>query len=49
MDYAVHSGGSVRATASAVLVSLKQDGKSRRPHKDIAVKRILARDGAERA
>ena len=49
MDYAVHSGGAVRATCSAVLVSLEQDGKARRPHKDVAIERILARDGAEMA
>ena len=49
MDYAVHSGGAVRASGSAVLVSLEQDGTARRPHKDAAIKRILATDGAERA
>ena len=48
MDYAVHSGGTLRATGDAVVVSLTQDGRARRAHNAEAVARMIERDGAER-
>ena len=47
MEYAVHSGGSLRATGEAVMVSLEPDGLTRRPHKPDAIKAMKERDGAE--
>ena len=47
MDYAVASDGIVKAKGDCVVISLEQDGKTRRPHKPEAVKAIVARDGAE--
>ncbi len=48
MDYAVHSGSTLRASGMAVIVSLEQDGKTRRPHRQEAVQRMVEFDGAER-
>jgi acyl-CoA thioester hydrolase len=47
MDYAVHSGGTLRSAGEAVMVSLTQDGKTRRPHRPEAVRAMVERDGAE--
>ena len=49
MDYAVHVEGALRATGKAVVVSLEQDGRTRRPHRPDATRRMIARDGAETA
>lgn len=49
MEYAVFSGGAMRARGEAVMVSLEQDGSTRRVHKPEAVRRMVERDGAERA
>lgn len=49
MEYGVHAGGAVRCAGSAVIVSLEQDGKTRRPHRPDAVAQMVARDGAETA
>ena len=48
MHYAIHAGGTLRATGDCVVVSLEADGKTRRPHKSEAVTRILERDRPER-
>ncbi len=48
MEYAVHAGDTLRATGDAVVISLEQDGKTRRAHKPAAVERMLGEDGAER-
>ncbi len=48
MDYAAYAEGECRASGSAVLVSLEQDGKTRRPHVAEAVARIIEEDGAAR-
>lgn len=47
MEYAVHSGGTLRATGEAVMVSLEQDGRTRRPHKPEAVGAMVERDEAK--
>ena len=47
MDYAVHAGGTLRATGDAVVVSVELDGKTRRPHKTEALERIVKLDGPE--
>ena len=47
MDYAAFSGGTLRATGEAVVISLETDGKTRRAHNPDAVKAVLSRDGAE--
>jgi len=44
MDYAVFCDGETRATGSTVMVSLEQDGKTRRPHKPAAIQTIIERD-----
>ena len=48
MEYAVHAGGTLRATGDAVVVSLELDGKTRRAHKPDAIARMIADDGAEK-
>ena len=48
MEYAIHADGTLRATGDAVVVSLEQDGKTRRPHKALGLERMIARDGAEK-
>ncbi len=47
MDYAAFSGGTLRATGEAVVISLEQDGKTRRAHSPEAVEAVITRDGAE--
>ena len=47
MSYAVHSGAALKATGDCVVVSLEQDGKTRRPHRPEAVARMVEIDGAE--
>ena len=47
MDYAVFSGGAIKATGDAVIISLEQDGKTRRPHYTAARDTIIARDAPE--
>ncbi|NNE78896.1 MAG: acyl-CoA thioesterase [Silicimonas sp.] len=49
MEYAIHSGGALKAIGEAVVVSLEQDGKTRRAHYPKARAEIIARDGAEEA
>lgn len=44
MEYAVFVGDQTRATGSAVVVSLEQDGKTRRAHKAEAIQTVIARD-----
>ena len=48
MHYAVAVDGEVRATGDAVVVSLEQDGKTRRPHRPSAVDAAVTQDGAVR-
>ena len=52
LDVQVHdgeyAGDTLRATGDAVVISLEQDGKTRRAHKPAAVERMLGEDGAER-
>jgi len=48
MDYAVFSDKTVKSTGNAVLISLEQDGKTRRPFTDDVVARIIERDAPER-
>lgn len=48
MDYAVFAGGSLRATGEAVVISLQDDGKTRRVHRAEAVQAVLTRDDAEK-
>ena len=47
MDYAVFSGGVIKATGDAVIISLEQDGKTRRHHYAAAREAIIARDAPE--
>ena len=49
MDYAVYSGGVLKAEGDAVIISVEQDGKTRRTHNAEARARIIAEDGAEEA
>ncbi|MXQ07895.1 acyl-CoA thioesterase [Alphaproteobacteria bacterium GH1-50] len=49
MAYAVHVDGALRATGTAVVVSLEQDGRTRRPHRQDAIDRMVAMDSAEKA
>ncbi|MDD9921802.1 MAG: thioesterase family protein [Boseongicola sp.] len=44
MDYAVMCDGSLRATGEAVVVSLEQDGKTRRKHYRQAYEKIMELD-----
>ncbi len=47
MDYAAFSGGTLRATGEAVVISLQHDGKTRKTHRPEAIKTVLTRDSAE--
>jgi len=47
MDYAIFSDGSLRATGEAVVISLENDGRTRKTHKPGAVEAVLTRDNAE--
>ena len=47
MDYVVFSDGVIKATGDAVVISLEQDGKTRRPHYTAARDMIIARDAPE--
>jgi len=47
MDYAVAVDGHIRGTGDCVVISLEQDGKTRRLHKPEAVQMMLSQDGAE--
>ena len=44
MEYAVFSDGQVKATGDAVVISLEQDGKTRRAHYDTGRAQIVERD-----
>ena len=44
---AVYADGVLHAQGETVVISLEQDGKSRRPHKPDAVRRIIERDDPE--
>ncbi len=46
MEYAAHVDAQVRCAGSAVVVSLEQDGKTRRAHKPEAVALMIDKDGA---
>ncbi|MGI9393759.1 MAG: acyl-CoA thioesterase [Boseongicola sp.] len=48
MDYAVASNGTMWATGEAVVVSVDRDGKTRRPHRNEAIEKVVSRDGAIR-
>jgi len=47
MEYAVFSEGMIKANGEAVIISLEQDGKTRRPHNAAARELIIARDAPE--
>ncbi len=47
MEYAVYSGGVTKATGDAVIISLQQDGKTRRDHNAEARELIIARDAPD--
>lgn len=47
MEYAVASNGQIRGTGDCVVVSLEQDGKTRRSHFPEAVRAMVDLDGAE--
>ncbi|NNL17823.1 MAG: acyl-CoA thioesterase [Boseongicola sp.] len=47
MDYAVAVGGQIRGTGDCVVVSLEQDGRTRRAHFPAAVSAMVELDGAE--
>ncbi len=47
MEYGVHVSGAVRATAQTVVVGLTPDGAARQQWRAEAVRRMIARDGAE--
>ncbi len=49
MEYAVATNGEIRATGDCVVISLEQDGRTRRAHAPAAVQTILDRDHAEDA
>ncbi|NNJ67207.1 MAG: acyl-CoA thioesterase [Boseongicola sp.] len=46
MDYAVASDGQIKGTGDCVIISLEQDGKTRRPHFPEAVRAMVELDGA---
>jgi acyl-CoA thioester hydrolase len=48
MDYAVTCDGTLWATGEAVVVSVDQDGKTRRGHRNEAIETTVTRDGAVR-
>jgi len=48
MDYAVASNGKIRGTGDCVIVSLEQDGRTRRAHFPHAVRAMVDLDGSER-
>lgn len=47
MDYAVAVEGEIKSKGDCVVISLEQDGKTRRAHDPDAVQRMITRDGAE--
>ncbi len=47
MEYAVTSNGEVRAKGDCVIVSLEQDGRTRRAHHPEAVRAMVDLDGSE--
>ena len=47
MEYAVASGGTLRATGEAVGVSLEQDGRTRRNHAPQAVDMVMKNDNPD--
>ena len=49
MEYAIHVDGALRATGEAVVVSLESDGRTRRPHREGPLRRMIETDGAEKA
>jgi len=49
MEYALAAGGQIRATGEAVVISLEQDGKTRRAHYETARKKVVDQDGAKTA
>ncbi|WP_093975527.1 acyl-CoA thioesterase [Boseongicola aestuarii] len=47
MEYAVASGGQIKGTGDCVIISLEQDGKTRRAHFPDAVRAMVDLDGAK--
>ena len=47
MEYAVAVQGQIKGTGDCVIVSLEQDGKTRRPHFPKAIRAMTDLDGAE--
>ena len=47
MDYGLYVDGEKRATGEAVVISLEQDGKTRRAHRQTAIEKVLKNDQAE--
>lgn len=49
MEYAVFAEDRITATGEAVVISLQQDGKTRRPHAPEAVQKIIETDAPEQS